>query len=269
MHSYQHNIKTFNNATRHLTRVERSLYRDAIELYYDEEKPITSDFGRLCRVLIAVTDEEKNALKYVLDSFFTLSNGFYMHKYCEEVIEKYAGNTNAKSMAGKASAAARRAKFDAKINGCSTGDEQVLNEIQLTRNQETNKPKNQEPINQEKQSAKAPAKKTPKPAFVLPDWFTESDVKNWDAWNSIAKRRNATHAQLAISLEKLSKWRDKGVDWSRALENSAVGGWQGLFEPAQVGTSNGSQRGVFNKAQAIQDANNAVVAQMFGDDNAG
>ena len=125
------------------------------------------------------------------------------------------------------------------------------------------------PEPKEKQSAKAPAKKTPKPAFVLPDWFTDSDVKNWEAWNSIAKRRNATHAQLAISLEKLSKWRDKGVDWSKALENSAVGGWQGLFEPAQVGASNGSQRGVFNKAQAIQDANNAVVAQMFGDDDAG
>jgi uncharacterized protein YdaU (DUF1376 family) len=269
MHSYQHNIKTFNNATRHLTRVERSLYRDAIELYYDEEKPITSDFNKLCRVLIAVTDEEKEALKYVLDSFFTLSNGFYMHKYCEEVIDKYAGNTNAKSMAGKASAAARRAKFDAKINGCSTGDEQVLNEIQLTINQETNKPRNQETINQEpKQTkgAKAPAKKTLKPAFVLPDWFAESDVENWETWGSTPKRRNATHAQMSAAIRKLSRWRDAGLDWQKSLEDAAVAGWQGLFEPKIDGRGVGGQRGIFNKAQAIQDANNAVVAQMFGDE---
>ena len=73
--------------------------------------------------------------------------------------------------------------------------------------------------------------KTQKPAFVLPDWFSEVDKKNWAAWNSTAKRKKATIAQLEASIEQLSEWRNQGIDWSRALKNSAVGGWQGLFEP--------------------------------------
>lgn len=111
MHSYQHNIKTFNNATRHLTRVERSLYRDLIELYYDSEKPLPADnFDRLARLALANTDDEKAALRYVLSEFFTESNGFYVHDYCDGQIEKFYSNTTAKALAGKASAKARQEK---------------------------------------------------------------------------------------------------------------------------------------------------------------
>ena len=65
MNYYQHHIGDFNNATRHLTRVERVLYRDLIELYYDTEKPITSDLDYLARRIIATTEEDKNALNVV------------------------------------------------------------------------------------------------------------------------------------------------------------------------------------------------------------
>ena len=74
MYFYQHHIGDFNHATRHLTRVERSLYRDLIELYYDTEKPLISDINKLARRVIAVTQEEKDALEYVLDEFFTLTD---------------------------------------------------------------------------------------------------------------------------------------------------------------------------------------------------
>ena len=89
MHSYQHNIKTFNNATRHLTRVERSLYRDLIELYYDTENALTADIKKLQRLVIAQNDEEKEALNYVLDEFFELTGDVYTHSFCDEVIEAW------------------------------------------------------------------------------------------------------------------------------------------------------------------------------------
>ena len=83
--------------------------------------------------------------------------------------------------------------------------------------------------------------KTQKPAFVLPDWFSDADRKNWDAWNSIPKRRNASNERLEAAIEQLSDWRKQGIDWSQALKNSAVGGWQGLFEPkARASPSNPS-----------------------------
>ena len=73
MHYYQHNIKTFNSATRHLTRVERALYRDLIEIYYDTEKPLTSNIDRLSRLVMANSNDEKESLSYVLSEFFIFS----------------------------------------------------------------------------------------------------------------------------------------------------------------------------------------------------
>lgn len=105
MHSYQHNIKTFNNATRHLTRIERSVYRDLIELYYDSEQPVSSvKKEQLQRLMLCVTDEEKAALDYVLEEFFEKTGGVYRHEYCDEQIEKYQTAISAKSAAGRASA---------------------------------------------------------------------------------------------------------------------------------------------------------------------
>lgn len=135
MHSYQHNIKTWNHATRHLTRVERALYRELTELYYDTEQPLPADnFERLCRLVLAVTEEEKAAVKTVLDEFFTLTGDVYTHDYCDEQIEKYRANSSSKAKAGRASAEARRKKAEQRRNTRSTGVEQNVNKIELTRN---------------------------------------------------------------------------------------------------------------------------------------
>ena len=130
MNYYQHHIGDFDKATRHLTRVERSLYRDLIEMYYDTELPLISDFTRLSRKVIAVTDEELEALKAVLGEFFTKQDdGFHNHR-CDFEIEKYQSNSKAKSKAGKISAAKRKAKKEQN----STGVEQVCNKTQQTIN---------------------------------------------------------------------------------------------------------------------------------------
>ena len=124
MHFYSHNIGDFNNSTRHLTRVERSLYRDLIELYYDTEQPFQSvDFNRLAKRVLAQTNEELDALAYVLEEFFHELEGTYNHIRCDIEIAKYHANTSAKAKAGIASAKARQTKKQQN----STGVEQVLN----------------------------------------------------------------------------------------------------------------------------------------------
>jgi len=107
VHFYQKNIGDFNNATRHLTRVERSLFSDAIELYYDTEKPLTSDVNKLNRLLLAHSQDEKDALLTVLAEFFTLTDDGYFNKRCNEEILKYQSYMDSKSKAGKASAEKR------------------------------------------------------------------------------------------------------------------------------------------------------------------
>jgi len=143
VHYYQHNIKDFNNATRHLTRVERCSYRDAIELYYDTEKPLISDLNQLARKLLCLTNDEKDALKYVLSEFFYLVDGFYHHTRCDFEIDKFHNTASAKARAGKASADSRRKKKESKIEQKATGAEQVLNSVEPVFE---HNPTNQQPL---------------------------------------------------------------------------------------------------------------------------
>lgn len=72
--------------------------------------------------------------------------------------------------------------------------------------------------------------------FVVPDWINR---EHWDAWHSCGKRKNCTNAQKQMAVDKLDSWRQQGIDHAAALENAAIGGWQGLFKPDQHGTAGG------------------------------
>ena len=147
MHFYSHNIGDFNNATRHLTRVERSLYRDLIELYYDSEQPLQSvNKDKLARRVLAQTEEELTALAYVLDEFFQEFDGNYNHARCDSEIAKYHTNTSAKAKAGIASAKARQTKREQDSTGveqpldtCATKQETITNKQELITNKQKTK----------------------------------------------------------------------------------------------------------------------------------
>ena len=90
MHFYPFHPSDFNNATRHLTRIERSIYHDCIDLYYDTENPIDgTDMERLQRRLLCQSDEEKSALDIVLSEFFEEEDGLYMNSRCDREIAIY------------------------------------------------------------------------------------------------------------------------------------------------------------------------------------
>lgn len=92
MHSYPHHIGDWNTATMYLTRLERSVYREALDIYYDTEGPLDgTDFDRLARRVRCVLPEEKDALKFVLDEFFDfdIESGLYVHHRCERELAAY------------------------------------------------------------------------------------------------------------------------------------------------------------------------------------
>ena len=130
MRSYQHHIGDFNNATRHLNRLERSLYRDLIELYYDTEQQLPDDLQWICRRIVA--NECSTDVEQLLNEFFTKTPKGWYHDRCEHEIEKYHSLTSQKAIAGKASAAKREEKRQQALNGCSTT---VTNQEPRTKNQ--------------------------------------------------------------------------------------------------------------------------------------
>ncbi len=131
MNYYPHHIGDFNNATRHLNRVERSIYRDLLEIYYDTEAMLTLDFQELCRKVLARTPEEATAVEQVLNEYFNRTSTGFHHGRCEAEIARFKGNTSAKSIAGKASAAKRKAiktpPQPAPLTDKATAVEQTLN----------------------------------------------------------------------------------------------------------------------------------------------
>ncbi len=126
MYHYPHHITDFNNATRHLDRTERSIYRDLIELYYHTEKPLNADVNELCRKVMARSEQEVTAVEQVLGEFFTLCDAGYVNIRCQLTVDDYQKNLKAKSKAGVASAKSRKLRkyLD---NQASTHVEQPLN----------------------------------------------------------------------------------------------------------------------------------------------
>jgi uncharacterized protein YdaU (DUF1376 family) len=190
---YQHHIGDFNNATRHLSRIERSIYSDLLDLYYDTEKPLTSDFDKLARRIL-VEDSERGALREVLNEFFVAGEDGYHNERCDKEINAYQRMAEG----GKHGAAKRWAKpgdsppiaplSPPHAEGNANHEPITSNHKPVTINQE---PKVQG------SSAKAPP-------FVLPDWI---NVENWNAWHASGKRKKATPEQKQVAVNILTKWR--------------------------------------------------------------
>lgn len=72
--------------------------------------------------------------------------------------------------------------------------------------------------------------KTPSAAFALPDWVNRID---WDLWIKTRKGKKMLPEQMQAQVDKLEKWKLAGLDYGKALKDSATNGWQGLFEPKQ------------------------------------
>lgn len=239
MNYYPHHIGDFNSATRHLTRVERSLYRDLIELYYDTEQPLPADnFDRLARRVIAISEDEKEALQFVLDEFFELDGDLYRHERCEREIEKYRNNNSAKAKAGKASAEARKRKAEAaKSNKTTKGQqgltdaEQPLSECATNQEPVTS---NQEPVtsNQVKditpQAAKPSAPKKSKLDYS--SWPELPEDQIFDDWHAMRKRLKAPVNQTVVNNfgRELHSAVAAGFTVNQALSECVTRGWKGL-----------------------------------------
>lgn len=159
MRFYPYHIGDFNNATRYASRLERSVYRDLLDMYYEQESAIDgTDLDKLQRRLNVRSTDEQTALDFVLTEYFENQDGFYFNNRCEQEIKKYQDKLENAIKAGKASAEARRKKSTKKqrkgvdsngVQGNSTDVQRTFNDgstnVQPTKNQEP-VTSNQEPV---------------------------------------------------------------------------------------------------------------------------
>jgi biotin operon repressor len=101
-------------------------------------------------------------------------------------------------------------------------------------------------------------KHSEKKTFSLPSWVNKS---HWDIWHSKGKRKAASVEQKQLAVDKLTRWKEQGLDYGKALEDAAEGGWQGLHEPKPKARAT-------PKSTTVHDKRSETAKAMFGDRHA-
>ena len=86
MNYYPFHIGDFLSATKHLSWIEDAAFRRLLDVYYTTEKPLPNDLRAVCRLVLASTDEQREAVQIVLNEFFELMpTGWVNHRADVEI----------------------------------------------------------------------------------------------------------------------------------------------------------------------------------------
>lgn len=94
MHYFEYNIKDYRADAFQLTLIQHGAYKQLIDQYYLNEKPLSLNIDDLCYELLIRGDDEKKAIVFVLEKFFHKTEVGYVHKRCDAVIQKYKAKSN-------------------------------------------------------------------------------------------------------------------------------------------------------------------------------
>lgn len=218
MRKYPHHIGDFNNATRHLNRIERSLYRDLIELYYDTEAQLPSDIEWISRRIIAT--EHSTDVERMLNEFFVKTpNGWY-HDRCEAELDDYRSKTTQKALAGKASAEKKAERRRQALNGSSTSVEQALNGSSTEITNLEPRTINHKPVTNKKNT-------TRKRVLCVDDLVSLGvDAQVAEDWLSIRKQKKLPLTKTALSAIEVEA-KKAGCTLAHAILIAASNGWAG------------------------------------------
>ncbi|TXI22314.1 MAG: DUF1376 domain-containing protein [Nitrosomonas sp.] len=141
MHYFKMNIGDYAKKAGRLSMLEHGAYTLLMQACYDRERfPTLGDAYDWCWVR---TEDEKRAVEFVLNKFFTLEGDFYVQKRIQEEIEKYHENSRTNRRIATEREEKRRNKTRT-VNEACTNRDVTVNEPPPNQEPIT---KNQEPIN--------------------------------------------------------------------------------------------------------------------------
>ena len=88
MNWYPHYPGDYARDTGKLTMMEHGAYRILLDHYYSLKGDVDANTRRLNRMVGAIEDDEKNALQFVVDQFFTVEDGKLRHKRADDELAK-------------------------------------------------------------------------------------------------------------------------------------------------------------------------------------
>lgn len=197
MFYYKHHIGDYRRDTGHLSLLEHGAYRQLLDLYYVDEKPIPNETDWVMRRLSARTQVEKDAVLSVLSDFFKQDSDGWSHKRCDFEIQTYEDKAKKNKENGKLGG---RPKKKAEINPEITqsvifdNPSESQNNLNLLTNEPINQLTNKPILRESVAKAPRPAKKCPDDFLVtqaLQTWASK-ECPNADVQAETAKFRDHT-----------------------------------------------------------------------------
>jgi uncharacterized protein YdaU (DUF1376 family) len=121
MHYFKHHIGDYDAATTHLSWLEDMAFTRLIRIYYRDESPIPADLAKACRLVRAISKQEKEAVAVVLDEFFVLKEDGWHNKRCSLEILAYHSKASTNRNNGKGGGRPPKIKTGEKPSGLSVG----------------------------------------------------------------------------------------------------------------------------------------------------
>jgi uncharacterized protein YdaU (DUF1376 family) len=189
-------IGDWKKKTARLTVEQKGAYSEMLDYIYANECELPLDREGICRIVGAVSKNEKKSCDFVLENFFKITPTGYMQDRAGEEIAKRHEYAEAQRERANRRWEAERARQQGNIAARANG-------------------------------AHKPAKPVPEP-LPLPDWLP---LEEWNAWLGMRKQKTNTDDALKLNLKKLLRFKTDGFDPKDILENAIAGGYQGLFAP--------------------------------------
>lgn len=134
MNYYSFHIGDYRRDTAHLSLLEHGVYRQLLDWFYLDEKPIPKETDVVFRRLCARTDDEKGAVIIVLQELFELTENGYIQTRCMGEIATYQGQ--AARARGNGKLGGRPPKTTVVIDGLSEKTKTKANQEPITKNQQ-------------------------------------------------------------------------------------------------------------------------------------
>lgn len=216
MHYYSWNIADYRKDAGHLSLLEHGIYRQMLDSYYLDEKPIETQV--VIRRLAIKTQEERNAFENVVNDFFCKSDcgNFLIHNRADAEILKYTTKAEvARANGSRGGRPKKPKKTQVVISGLAKETQGKANHKPITNNHK--------PITNIKNKPK-------KYDFDYSCWPSQPTEQVLDDWLSMRKDKKAPVSQTVINAFGKELWRasERGLTVDECLSECLARGWQGL-----------------------------------------
>jgi uncharacterized protein YdaU (DUF1376 family) len=259
MNYYPFHIGDYASATRHLSWDEDAAYRRLLDVYYKTETPLPLAVSQVCRLVLATTDTQREAVQIVLEEFFVKTDAGWVNSRADEEIDA----ARAKQQQQREKANKRWHKPDAEPGIASAMPQHVETDATASKSDAVAMPPIPIPI---PIPTPIPVPKNTARGALAPDGVPDP------VWQDFLKVRKAKHLPMTdTAWQGITREAAKaGIDLAQAVTVCCERGWAtfnaGWYAGSAKQHATGQRQGP-NKQEALEARNRALAEEMIAEFN--